>query len=477
MTVSSLENSLFAQLASALTLLHKEQSCSFSSLELCVAYSGGLDSSALLLLLTRWQHHATQAASFPPVVLSAVHVNHGISDNAKQWQRFCEAQCKAYNVPLHVTELSLIKRKQHSLEQDARDARYTAFEQHAGARKIVVLAQHQHDQLETILLQLKRGAGIDGLGAMPVTHTRRDTQYLRPLLNVPQQQLLDYAKLHKLEWIEDESNQDIQFDRNFLRQSVLPEMLARWPQLAKTASRSASLCAQSALVNKEYMKLLAARTLSEDKAIELDALLGLSEHTQRSFVWYWLSQVLSVSCTQAQTDELVELATNEQQNKGMLVFGSMAVEKFQGRLIPTLLTNEQLSIIEGGQQLRSFDVADVTINLSAQSRWILNQQYQLVSTPETSDSNTNENILLPLAELKCVFGKNSLQAKFHPQRPAKTLKVWFQEWGISPLRRQQIPIFVYRDRVIAVGAKQAVLDELQLTDVVPCQLIVNDNSD
>jgi tRNA(Ile)-lysidine synthase len=224
---------------------------------LLVGLSGGVDSAVLLDSLQR-------VARKLRLRLSALHVNHQLSPHARRWEDFCRRLCRARGIPFQSVKVRV--RRGDSIEAAARAARYAVF-----ARQdcdYVVLAHHRDDQVETLLLQLLRGAGVKGLAAMPllrkaegerrkakgdpspVTH-RPSPAILRPLLDVTRTEILEYAKKRKLKWIEDESNADIYFQRNYLRHEVLPVIARRFPAYRVTLARAAGHLAEAARVLDE----------------------------------------------------------------------------------------------------------------------------------------------------------------------------------------------------------------------------------
>ncbi len=201
-----------------------------------IAYSGGLDSTVLLNAIAQLQ-------AVPPwskFEICAIHVNHGLSAQADHWQTHCQDQCRALGIPL-VCQTVEVKSKGQGIEAAARQQRYAVFSSLMGKGDLLLLAQHQDDQAETLFLRLLRGAGIKGLGAMDEARACGVGRLVRPLLKVSRQQLQDYARGQNLCWIEDDSNSDEQFDRNFLRQSVLPLLEKRWPSLNQRWARTAQV--------------------------------------------------------------------------------------------------------------------------------------------------------------------------------------------------------------------------------------------
>lgn len=203
---------------------------------LVAGLSGGIDSVVLFDLLCR----ASRRGAFR---LSAVHVNHQINPAAGAWATFCRRLCRARGVPLTVRTVQV--RRGNSLEAAARDARYAVFAGlNAGA---VVLAHNQDDQVETLLLQLLRGSGVKGASAMPEFRPDKPA-LLRPLLEVPRSEIAAYARSRKLVWIEDDSNDDVAFDRNYVRHRVMPLIAARFPAYRRTLARASRHFAEAALL-------------------------------------------------------------------------------------------------------------------------------------------------------------------------------------------------------------------------------------
>ncbi|MDH5553361.1 MAG: tRNA lysidine(34) synthetase TilS, partial [Nitrosomonas sp.] len=236
---------------------------------LIVALSGGIDSIVLLDALASY----SKPMRFS---LSATHVNHGISENASYWSEFCSQLCSTINIPISVTQLNVKSAPGQSLEAAARDARYRVFN-HLAANYIV-LAQHKDDQAETLFLQLLRGAGVKGLAAMPVIRKQTSNtapQILRPLLQVSRREIENYAKQNQLSWIEDESNENTRFNRNFLRHEIFPQLEKRYPSYKTTFLRASRHLAEASALLDE-LAMLDQKNCSQAKKIQIDRLARLS---------------------------------------------------------------------------------------------------------------------------------------------------------------------------------------------------------
>lgn len=202
-----------------------------------LALSGGVDSVVLFDILRQLQ----SALDFR---LSALYVNHQISPNAPAWGRFCADLCAGHDVPFAEEAVTLDRTSGESLEALAREARYRVFAQ--CDTDFMVLAQHLDDQAETVLLQLLRGAGVKGLSGMPAVRGLGDLHILRPLLDVTRATIMAYADKHRLTWVEDESNRDVVYDRNFLRHEVLPVVERRFPACRQNLARASRHFAEAA---------------------------------------------------------------------------------------------------------------------------------------------------------------------------------------------------------------------------------------
>jgi tRNA(Ile)-lysidine synthase len=252
-----------------------------------IAFSGGLDSTALLHLLV----HLAKTESLPE--LSAIHVHHGLQAVADAWPAHCQSVCDALRVPLQVVRVQV--QPGASLERAARDARYAAFIEATQANEVLMTAQHRDDQAETLLFRLLRGAGVRGLSGMPRQRPLGKGLLLRPLLDVTRADLEAYAAEHRLSWIEDPSNQDRQFSRNYLRHQVFPGLTKRWPQAVTTMARSAAHLgeAQGLLDELAQIDLAGASTATDFDwlglpSLELGALATLSAARQRNALSHWL---------------------------------------------------------------------------------------------------------------------------------------------------------------------------------------------
>ena len=216
---------------------------------LCVAFSGGRDSAVLLHALS-----GLAAVGEPSFALSALHVHHGLSPQADAWAGFCAEFCGMLGVELTVARVEVPRDSGEGLEAAARRARHAVFSRCAA--DFLALAHHRDDQAETVLLNLLRGAGLAGAGGMPAERPQANGPCLvRPLLDVPRRDIEAYARAQGLAWIEDESNADMHFRRNFLRRDIMPRLEERFPGAAASLARAAGHFAEGAMLLDELAAL------------------------------------------------------------------------------------------------------------------------------------------------------------------------------------------------------------------------------
>ncbi|AXO89475.1 tRNA lysidine(34) synthetase TilS [Pseudomonas parafulva] len=254
-----------------------------------VAFSGGLDSTVLLHRL------AAHCRRHPAPPLRALHIHHGLQTAANAWPEHCRAVCDALGVELEV--IPVVVAAGASLEQAARDARYAALASRLGPGDVLFTGQHLDDQAETLLFRLLRGAGLRGMTAMPSSRTLGQGRLVRPLLADSREHLQRYAEAQGLSWIDDPSNQDVGFSRNYLRAQVMPQLRQRWPQASQQMARSAEHLGEALGLLDE----LAAEDLRSAEqgapfawlglaSLDLDAVRALSPARQRNALQYWLSR-------------------------------------------------------------------------------------------------------------------------------------------------------------------------------------------
>lgn len=293
---------------------------------LCVGFSGGLDSVVLLHLLAvlREQHGFK---------LSALHVHHGLSPNADSWADFARETTAAWGVSCQIFPVTVAQHSGLGLEGAARRARYAAFEQLAC--DAILLAHHRDDQAETVLLNLMRGSGLSGLAAMPQSRKLGNGVLLaRPLLDEPRRALQDYACAHSLRWVEDESNADTTYDRNFLRHRILPELESVFPGASKTLFRVAAHSAEGAELLAELAEMDLVCCVSQG-GFDLAHAARLSIARKRNVLRHWLAREHLVLDSRAFDDLLGTMENARVDAEPVFVWRDRTVRRYRGRLFVT----------------------------------------------------------------------------------------------------------------------------------------------
>lgn len=407
---------------------------------LTLGLSGGLDSVVLLDLLIRLRSRL-------PFRLSALHVNHQISPHSGRWADFCRDLCERHAVELTVVKIKLPGQTGESLEAQARAARYAEFERCAA--DWIVLAQHLDDQAETLLLQLLRGCGVDGASAMGESRRR----FLRPLLDISRRALSEHAQANKLEWVEDESNQDARFDRNFLRHQIFPLLEQRFPAYRDTLARSARNFAQSKRLQDEVARLDGLASI-HDNRLDTPILSQLSDSRARNLLRYFLKRHAIPAPSETMLQEMLQQLLTARQDAGIRIpLGALSLRRFQN----------QAWLVHDGHDEPSPHFVKLTLTSLVQRS--ASQIMGCLSATRFAPLQPASGKTLALRPTqgqgislkKLGKGVLSVQSrvggeKLRPdcQRPSRTLKHLLQEAGIPPWERSEHWLLYCDDKLVAV---------------------------
>lgn len=240
---------------------------------LAVAFSGGIDSSVLAYELSRQRRRLAG--------LRLLHVDHGLQSQSGEWARHCSRMARAWRVPLVQLRADLRVPPGESVEAVAREARYALFAQALEPGEILVTAQHLDDQAETLLLQLFRGAGVPGLAAMPARAPFGRGEIARPLLGISRSQIEVAAGRQGLRWVEDPTNADTRFSRNFLRRQVLPLIREHWPGVDRALVRTTAHMAEAAALLGERARQDLSR-IADGNGLSVTGLRALPASRRRN---------------------------------------------------------------------------------------------------------------------------------------------------------------------------------------------------
>ncbi|WP_232784243.1 tRNA lysidine(34) synthetase TilS [Moritella sp. Urea-trap-13] len=435
-------------------------------LQIVLAYSGGLDSHVLLHLLSRYKE------LYPQHDYLAVHVHHGLSANADTWLAHCQLTAAALGIHFVAEKVILNVGSRESLEAKARSARYQAIAKHLKGESLLLLGQHLDDQLETFLLQLKRGAGVKGLSAMAAQMPfalQANCQIVRPLLTLPQQSLVDYATDRQLSWVEDESNNDSSYDRNFLRHQVIPSLKQRWPGIANAVHRSAELCAEQQALADEIAQLDLVTCEYSFSGLKIVELAKLSKIRRNNVIRFWLASQLLSMPSRHHLDKLwLEVVNAADDANPQLSWQAGLFRRYQGVLYHqrkyAALKDVVIALEHTYSQCIALpdDIGYLYLHSYQQSHLQHQQQNQLQESTPDKAQNMGKNTLqhtssccvrTPLAGEKVTIRFRG-EGKCHPvgRSGSRSMKKLYQEYQVAPWLRDRIPLVYYDDKLVcAVG--------------------------
>lgn len=399
--------------------------------QLWVAYSGGLDSQALL---HRLADLLSQIES--EVTLRAIHVHHGLQRQADEWEAHCVSTCRQWQIPLQIHHVALKPMKGESIEEAARVARYRIFEKYIGEHACLVTAHHEDDQAETLLLQLVRGAGVHGLAAMPELAPFGKGILWRPLLNTARADIEQYAKQHRLTWVEDPSNQDIRFDRNFLRLHIFSLLKQRWPHINRTLHRSARHCAEAAhCISERARELLTQCRGSQPNSLQISSLMQLSAQWRKMVLREWLYQFAGCLPSQNQLQRIQqEVIASRLDANPLVVVGEQQIRRYRGELFIWQPLPDDF--------------------LKKEYTWDLQQDmdlfpFRLRLTAKRAIGKGIDPFMITLP-LRIQFRQGGERCQPAGRIGSHPLKKLMQEWQIPPWLRPYIPILYEGEKIVAV---------------------------
>lgn len=391
-----------------------------------IGYSGGLDSHVLLHLCAELRKHY-------PLRLKAVHVHHGLSPHADQWAAHCEKVCVNLQIAFIQKSIHAKASLGESPEEVARDLRYAVFTELLAPHDILFTAHQQDDQAETLLVQLFRGAGPKGLSAMPTVKIFAARFHARPLLSASRAELKHYAELQQLTWIDDESNEDKSFTRNFLRHSVLPVLKQRWPTVTNTLARVAENCADTqAFIDDVAADDLARCRGVKELTLSVKKLLLLNKARQRQVLRAWFIErgftvPSSIKLSHIQQDFL----QSQSDKLPLMCWEQVELRRYR----------DELYLMRA---LTPHDPTQVFF-------WDLTQSLCIPHLGELRVTITeNAGLSLDIKHVTVRFRQGGERCYFPERGCHQLLKSLMQQWAIPPWERDRIPLLFVEETLIAV---------------------------
>ena len=365
-----------------------------------------------------------------------MHIHHGLQPAADAWVVHCRDFCAQRGVDCVVHHASL-DANAGNLEAMARQARYAFFRQTVGQQEMLLLAHHADDQAETVLLRLMRGAGVRGLGAMAAFMPFGAGFLSRPLLTLSRDALEEYARAHRLSWIEDESNRDERFERNFLRWQVMPQLRDRWPGADQCLARAASHCRESQdLLDELAQADLAMATAAGDDQLNCDALLALGAARRRNALRYWMHQLGYTLPSAAKLEEITSAVLMARDDAQPLVaWSGVEVRRFRRKIY---IMPAQKSPIMAGELIWDWQqVLPLPEGGSLHARSVQGRGISVAA--------------LRGQTLTVRYRHGGEKCRPAGRQQSKRLKTLLQEWHIPPWLRHRVPLLYQGQELIAVA--------------------------
>jgi len=287
-----------------------------------VALSGGIDSVVLLHYLHT--HY--------PDNCRAIHCNHHLSKHCVEWGEFCKDLCNKLSIPY--SNVDIFIENGSNLEENARKKRYNSLSSDLKENEVLCTAHHQNDQAETLLLQLFRGAGVAGLASMPKSKPLGKGVHYRPMLNIKKSEIIQYTKDNHLSWVEDDSNTDTNFRRNFLRLDIIPKLEVAYKNLAKTLTRSAKHQSEAL----QLIQALAKIDIQAHQLINLNHQINIQKLTQldtlriKNIIRYHLSSLEFLAPSDKVMKQILDLLSAKEDANPLVSWDQFEIRRFQGQL-------------------------------------------------------------------------------------------------------------------------------------------------
>lgn len=407
-------------------LIAKEIS-SLGATKFAIALSGGRDSMVLLDVITKAKRSTDE--------VRAIHINHNLEKNSQQWMDFVRDSCEKYKIPL-ITKSVHPQQQGFGIEAEARTQRYNAFKELILENEYLLTGHHLDDQMETILFRLFRGTGLDGLRSI-----RREMKFgqgylYRPLINVPREIIEKYAKINNIKWIEDHSNNNLDFDRNFLRKKVVPRIKKRWPSAHITISRLSQLAEN----NQRLLHEIALEDITElerQDVLDLEILSNKSRLRVNNIFRFLIHKNNMDMPSYKVLESGIEALLTAKSNSPSMNWNGCSIKKYKNALYFIKSDPEP----HNNQPFEMRWHIDETINLggrrgSIRAKFIKGQGIALNKCQKS---------------LAIKYRKGGEQIKPSGHRITKSLKNLFQENNVLPWVRDEIPLVYFDEDLISVG--------------------------
>lgn len=384
-----------------------------------VALSGGADSTALLLALNSVKDQLNSD-------IRAIHVNHNLQTQSHSWSIFCQQLCEQHQIPYQSIEVTIHKEADHSIESSARKTRYAALLEQLNPDEVLLTAHHQNDQAETVLLNLFRGSGLSGLSGIPQLRKQQQRRIFRPLLNIPRSTLVSFLESREQDWITDPMNLDTDYNRSFLRETILPEIQTRWPAAQQKISEAAHhIRSADQWINAHIQTIYQNIATQTEYALDISKLIECDDFIQGRLIRLWFTRNQYEMPSRQHIAQISAWIKHQPtRRQAQLCVSNWCVYRFKNLII-----------------------------LSAKST-ILNEEvihWQTDQPLELSHNSTLHWKHPTTLNLEVSGRKPGLKLKPVKDHHHRTIKSLFQSQQIPPWVRKRIPHIFYQNKLVALG--------------------------
>ncbi|ASK77809.1 tRNA lysidine(34) synthetase TilS [Paraphotobacterium marinum] len=395
-----------------------------------LGFSGGVDSC---VLVTLFDNFVKKNKKFN-LTVKAVYIDHGLSKKSVQWEKFCYNFCKTKNITFYSKKILL--NKESNIEANARHKRYEALQSFMNDGDYLVTGHHANDQVETLFLSLKRASGPRGLSGMSIFNKRDVGYHFRPLLKYPKDAILEFAQTYNLKWVEDESNESVKFDRNFIRKDIVPRLSERWSNFQSSALISMKLCSKQDSLLQELVEEKINFISNSGKALSIEKLKNMSEELLLYTLKIWVKKLSNITPSSKGLNTIIkDFIFSKHDSNPIYKIGDYQVRKFQFFLY----------IIPDYKDLTYFSTA-----LKINEKIHLPHNYgqiTIISNPKKNILRFPDKLEYPLRITFC-----PPKGLIYPngKTVGKKFKKWAQEYNIPSWERKRLPFLYYGNSLAAI---------------------------
>ena len=398
--------------------------------KLGIAFSGGLDSSVLLNLISD--------QVIPKDRITALHINHGINNDSDKWEEFCAQIADGLGVDFKSWKLKDLDKISEDI---LRNKRHEVFKSWADHNDLIITGHHLDDHIETVLFRLFRGTGIKGLEGIREISKVRDINFYRPFLKNKKKEILKYAQEHNLSWVEDDSNRESKFSRNMIRNDLMPKIISRWPSIGKSIGK----LSEEAKWNQKILTDIAREDLAyidarKDK-INMQRLKSLSNERQKNVIVFWLNNENDIYVPSKLIFQILSSVAEPSSESRSFIIHSDSL-------------NTDIRIIVSSKEIRMVDQGSLRpLPENLRVNWDLKKSIKIpsgeLSTQESYGKGLDKKYLKDDVIIKARVGGE--RCKPFGRDKSQKIKNLFQEFEIPDWKRNSIPLIYINDRIAAVG--------------------------